>query len=68
MFFSQTLNMPVLDGVASVGVGLILGFTAFFLAAESQSLLTGEAAAPIPAPRSRPSPTPSRAWRGSTSC
>lgn len=46
VFFSQTLNMPVLDGVASVGVGLILAATAFFLAAESQSLLTGEAAAP----------------------
>ncbi|WP_340647337.1 cation diffusion facilitator family transporter [Phenylobacterium sp.] len=46
VFLSQTLNMPVLDGAASVGVGLILGVTAFFLAAESQSLLTGEAAAP----------------------
>jgi cation diffusion facilitator family transporter len=46
VFFSQALNMPVLDGVASVGVGLILAATAFFLAAESQSLLTGEAAAP----------------------
>ncbi len=46
VFLSQTLNMPVLDGVASVGVGLILAATAFFLAAESQSLLTGEAAAP----------------------
>ncbi len=46
VFFSQVLDMPVLDGVASVGVGLILAATAFFLAAESQSLLTGEAAAP----------------------
>ncbi|CAN5899900.1 cation diffusion facilitator family transporter [soil metagenome] len=46
VFFSQALDMPALDGVASVGVGLILAATAFFLAAESQSLLTGEAAAP----------------------
>ena len=46
VFLSEILDMPVLDGVASVGVGLILGVTAFFLAAESQSLLTGEAAAP----------------------
>lgn len=41
---SQLFNLPVLDGVASVGVGLILTATAIFLAAESSSLLTGEAA------------------------
>jgi cation diffusion facilitator family transporter len=41
---SQLLHMPVLDGVASVVVGLILAGTAAFLAYESQSLLTGEAA------------------------
>jgi cation diffusion facilitator family transporter len=41
---SQLLHMPVLDGVASVAVGLILTATAAFLALESQSLLTGEAA------------------------
>lgn len=44
VFLSETLDMPVLDGVASVLVGVILAITAFFLAAESQSLLTGEAA------------------------
>lgn len=38
--------MPVLDGVASVVIGLILAGTAGFLAWECQSLLTGEAAAP----------------------
>lgn len=43
---SQLLDMPVLDGVASVIIGLILAATAFFLAVESQSLLTGEAAQP----------------------
>ena len=44
VFFSETLDMPVIDGAASVVVGLILAFTAGFLAFESQSLLTGEAA------------------------
>ena len=44
VFLSETLHMPALDGVASVAVGLILSATAFFLASESQSLLTGEAA------------------------
>ena len=43
---SQLLNMPVLDGVASVIIGVILALTAGFLAIESQSLLTGEAADP----------------------
>ena len=41
---SQLLDMPVFDGMASVVVGLILAGTAIFLAYESQSLLTGEAA------------------------
>lgn len=44
VFLSESLNMPVLDGVASVLIGVILAGTAFFLAYESQSLLTGEAA------------------------
>jgi cation diffusion facilitator family transporter len=44
IFLSEHLHMPVFDGVASVLVGLILTGTALFLAAESQSLLTGEAA------------------------
>ena len=43
---SQWLNLPVLDGVASVVIGIILALTAGFLAYESQSLLTGEAADP----------------------
>jgi cation diffusion facilitator family transporter len=41
---SQLLNMPVLDGVASLVIAAILAATAIFLASESQSLLTGEAA------------------------
>ncbi len=43
---SQILDMPVLDGVASLVIGLILAFTAAFLAWECQSLLTGEGASP----------------------
>jgi len=44
VFLSEALDLPVLDGLASVLIGVILAGTAFFLAAESQSLLTGEAA------------------------
>ena len=43
---SHVFNLPILDGVASVIIGLILALTAGFLAFESQSLLTGEAADP----------------------
>jgi cation diffusion facilitator family transporter len=39
---AQTLEMPILDGVASVIIGIILALTAAFLAYECQSLLTGE--------------------------
>ena len=42
IWLSQTLNMPVLDGAASVAIGFILAGTAAFLAWECQSLLTGE--------------------------
>ena len=42
VWLSQTLAMPVLDGVASVLIGLVLAGTALFLAYECQSLLTGE--------------------------
>ena len=43
---SQTLDLPVLDGIASIIIGLILAATAAFLAYEAQSLLTGEAVDP----------------------
>ena len=43
---SQFLNMPILDGVASLIIGLILAGTATFLAWECQSLLTGEGVSP----------------------
>lgn len=45
VFLAEALDMPVIDGIASILVGVILAVTAFFLASESQSLLTGEAAA-----------------------
>jgi divalent metal cation (Fe/Co/Zn/Cd) transporter len=38
--------MPELDGAASIGIALILGATAIFLARESKSLLLGEPASP----------------------
>ena len=39
-------DMPVLDGVASVGIAFILAATAIFLARESKALLLGEPALP----------------------
>ncbi len=44
IFLSEQLEMPILDGMASIAIGLILTVTAVFLAARSRSLLTGEAA------------------------
>lgn len=46
VFASQALDLPMIDGVASVAIGVVLAITAGFLAYESQSLLTGEAADP----------------------
>jgi cation diffusion facilitator family transporter len=43
---AQVLNQPVLDGVASVVIGLVLAVTALLLFRETQSLLTGEAVDP----------------------
>ncbi len=43
---AQTLGMPILDGVASVTIGVILAFTACVLAFESKGLLIGEGASP----------------------
>ncbi len=45
-FFAQQLDMPVLDGVASLGIALVLGATALMLARESKGLLIGEPASP----------------------
>jgi cation diffusion facilitator family transporter len=43
---SDVLAMPIFDAIASLAIGGILVVTAAFLAYESQSLLTGEAAQP----------------------
>ncbi len=42
IFLSRWLHMPILDGAASVVIGLILATVAAILANECQSLLTGE--------------------------
>ena len=41
---SQLLDMPILDGVASILIGLLLGVVSMFLARESKRLLIGEPA------------------------
>ena len=46
VFLSQALDMPMIDGIASIGVGAVLAVTAGFLAFESHSLLTGESVYP----------------------
>lgn len=43
---AQALDMPVMDGVASVAIGVILAVTAVVLAYETKSLLIGERAQP----------------------
>ncbi|TPN84110.1 cation transporter [Mesorhizobium sp. CU2] len=43
---AELLEMPKLDGVASIGIAVILGATAIFLARESKGLLIGEPASP----------------------
>ncbi|MEI6726772.1 MAG: cation diffusion facilitator family transporter [Actinomycetes bacterium] len=46
VFLSHQLDLPVLDGLASVVIGCILVSAAMWLAYESRSLLVGEAADP----------------------
>ena len=43
---SQALAIPIFDGIASIGIGVILALTAVCLAIRTKSLLIGEAAAP----------------------
>lgn len=42
MVFNHVFDVPILDGVASLCVGLLLVFVSFILARESRSLLMGE--------------------------
>jgi cation diffusion facilitator family transporter len=44
IFAAQRLGIPELDGAASIAIGLVLAFTAAFLARESKGLLIGERA------------------------
>jgi cation diffusion facilitator family transporter len=46
-FLADRLAMPVLDGVASLGISLLLAVTALALARESKELLIGEPASPL---------------------
>lgn len=46
LFLAWQLDMPVLDGLTSVAIGIILIATAGFLAFETKALLIGEAADP----------------------
>ncbi|SNB61631.1 cation diffusion facilitator family transporter [Arboricoccus pini] len=43
IYLSQRFDLPVLDGVTSVLIGLLLAAVAAFLASETMSLITGEA-------------------------
>ncbi|MDX8532050.1 cation diffusion facilitator family transporter [Mesorhizobium sp. VK25A] len=43
---AELLEIPELDGVGSIGIAIILGATAVFLARESKGLLMGEPASP----------------------
>lgn len=44
IFAADQLNMPVLDGAASIGIGVVLAMTAILLAYETKALLIGESA------------------------
>lgn len=46
IFLAQTFNMPMLDGVASVLIGIVLAISAFLLGKETKGLLLGETADP----------------------
>lgn len=46
VFLAHTLQMPILDGAASVLIGVILVAVAFILGRETRGLLVGEAAHP----------------------
>lgn len=46
IFCAHQLNMPVLDGVASILIGVVLAISALLLARETKGLLLGETADP----------------------
>ncbi len=60
VLLSHSLEMPALDGAASIGIGLVLVGMAIFLMVETHGLLIGEAADPNWSRRSRRSCATSR--------
>jgi cation diffusion facilitator family transporter len=46
IYLAQTLNIPELDGVASILIGIVLAVSAILLGRETKGLLLGESAAP----------------------
>ncbi len=46
IWISVTFDLPVVDGIASILIGVVLAGTALLLALETKGLLIGEAAAP----------------------
>ena len=60
IYFSHRLDMPALDGAASVVIGLLLAGVAVLLIRESRGLLIGEGGA---RPRCIPPTAPSTRWR-----
>lgn len=46
IYLAQTLNMPVLDGIASILIGVLLATVAVILSVECKGLLLGESASP----------------------
>ena len=46
IFLSEALDLPILDGIASILIGLILAGAALLLAQETKALLIGESADP----------------------
>ncbi len=46
IFSAQYFNLPILDGIASICIGVVLALVALLLAYESKGLLIGEGASP----------------------
>jgi cation diffusion facilitator family transporter len=64
-FAAAVLARPEIDGIASVGIGLLLAATSVFLARESKSLLIGEPASASSRRRAARHISRRRHWNGS---
>ena len=58
----------IYDGIATLGIGLLLVTIAVILATEIKSLLVGEVARPRTWRRSTPRSWPPREWNASSTC